>query len=103
MSEIFVLKDGETLVSLTQRPYESDVLLQALLAKCPSRRRDSDGSGRSVLHVVPHLRRPPSGSFRFPRKKVAFICGRNLDHPDLLNGYSHGVELPATQSPSDVR
>lgn len=36
MAEIFIIKDGDTLVSLAQQPYESEDLLQTLLAKYPS-------------------------------------------------------------------
>ncbi len=36
MGEIFLIKDGHTLVPLTQQPYESEGLLQTLLAKYPS-------------------------------------------------------------------
>lgn len=36
MSEIFLINEGETLVPLTQKAYESEDLLQALLEKYPS-------------------------------------------------------------------
>jgi len=36
MGEIFLIQDGHTLVPLAQRPYESESLLQTLLAKYPS-------------------------------------------------------------------
>ena len=36
MSEIFLINEGETLVPLTQKAYDSEDLLQTLLEKYPS-------------------------------------------------------------------
>ncbi len=69
MSEIFLINEGETLVPLAQKAYNSEDLLQTLLEKYPSLL-----AGDQVNPTAPRRWLLVKREAAVPRLRVATIC-----------------------------